>query len=523
MRAMMDDRSESAGQDRLADELVSELRCLLADLAGDGRITPSVYDTAQAVFHQPAISHRGDVQDWLLEAQQPDGGWNDPDFPKFRLASTLAALLALQNARDRRYKAAIEAGCAFLDQQEAHWRSTTLGDIPIGLEIIWPRLQADAHQAGLRFSLTLPEELRAIGQARLAKLTSAAALPAGHPALHCWEAWGSKPIAASLGSEGSLAISPSATAAWLRAARDHELDPVLIDQAEHYLEKAGRGSDAAMPGVFPYIWPLDVFECAYVLYSLELGGLQAHPALAELIGRAVAFLDTRLTTQGASFAAGLDPDGDTTAVAIAAQSMAGCATSCRSLARFVSGDVFATCPGERNPSLSTTVHAMHALRLQHESHHAATTYLMAHRDTDGLWRGDKWHASPFYLTCHAVAALDQDDVERYGPRTLEGMLAHQHASGGWTSAGTPSFEETAYAVLTIDRLCSPERMPPTAREGLLRAFRWMFDTYRSPARPTPALWIGKELYCPTRVARAVELTGLWVARRWAGALGAVCC
>ncbi|MGT0251503.1 hypothetical protein [Burkholderia pyrrocinia] len=522
MQAMIDDRSELAGQDRLADALVSELRCILADLAGNGRITPSIYDTAQAVLHQPVLGDRGDVRDWLLEAQQPDGGWNDPEFPKFRVVSTLAALLALQNARDRRYRAAIEAGCAFLDQQGAYWRSATLSDIPVGLEIIWPRLQADAHQAGLRFSLTLPEALRTIGQARLAKLGNTAAPPAGHPALHCWEAWGSKPAAASLGPEGSVAISPSATSAWLRSARDHALTPSLIERAGHYLEQAGRGSDAEMPGVFPCLWPLDVFECAYVLYSLGLGGLQVHPAVADLIGRAVAFLDMRLTARGASFAAGLDPDGDTTAVAIAAQSMAGCATPCRSLAHFVCGNVFATCPGERNPSLSTTAHAMHALRLQQEPHRA-TAYLMAHRGTDGLWRGDKWHASPFYLTCHAVAALDQGDVERYGPRTLEGVLTHQHASGGWTSTGTPSFEETAYAVLTIDRLCSRGPVPPAACEGLLRAFRWMLDTYRSPAKPTPALWIGKELFCPTRVVRAVELTGLWVARRWAAVLEAVCC
>ncbi|WP_321785360.1 prenyltransferase/squalene oxidase repeat-containing protein [Burkholderia pyrrocinia] len=523
MQVTMSDRSESAGQDRLGDELVSELRHLLAGLAGDGRITPSVYDTAQAVLHAPDVGDRNGILDWLIEMQRPDGGWNDPDFPKFRIASTLAAMLALQHAQDRRYSAAIDAGCAFLERQAAYWGSATLDDIPVGLEIIWPRLQADAHLAGLRISLPVPDALRAIGQARLAKLNGAATPPAGHPALHCWEAWGSEPVAASLGPEGSLAISPAATAAWLRAARHHDLDSGLIERAGHYLRKAAQGSDAALPGVCPYVWPLDVFECAYALYSLGLGGLQAHPALAGAATRASAYLDTRLAAHGASFAAGFDPDGDTTAVAIAAQSMAGRPTSCRPLAHFVSGDVFATCPGERNPSLSTTVHAMHALRLQHEPHRSASAYLLAHRDTDGLWRGDKWHASPFYLTCHAVAALDQDDVERHGPRTLEGVLTHQHASGGWAGAGTPNFEETAYAVLTIDRLCSPETMSPATREGLLRALRWMLDAYRSPTKPAPALWIGKELFRPTRVVRAVELTGLWTARRRAMALGAACC
>ncbi|KVV57571.1 hypothetical protein WT27_24150 [Burkholderia territorii] len=521
---MIDERSEPAGQDRLADELVSELRELVTGLPDDARTAASVYETALVLFHQPATGDRRRVQDWLRDAQHADGGWCDPGFPKFRVASTLAAMLALQRADNRRYHAAIDAGCAFLDRQAPYWRTATLDDIPVGLEIIWPRLHAEAQRAGLRFSLSPPATLNVIGQARLAKLGGAAALPAGHPALHCWEAWGSVPVAASLGPEGSLAISPSATAAWLRAAHDHGLAPALMERAANYLQQAWRGSEAAVPGVFPYVWPLDVFECAYVLYSLGLGGLSAHPALIEPMTRAVAFLSARIGERGASFAAGFDPDGDTTSVAIAALSMAGAATSCRSLAHFANGDVYATCPGERNPSLSTTVHAMHALRLQHEPRAAVSAYVLAKRDIDGLWRGDKWHASPFFLTCHAVAALDHDEVERHGARTLESLLACQHANGGWAGTGTPNFEETAYAVLTIDRLCTCTRgpVPPVARDSLLKAFRWMRDAYYRSSR-APALWINKELSRPTRVVRAVELAGLWAAHRRVDAREAACC
>ncbi|MBU9459213.1 hypothetical protein KTE57_06480 [Burkholderia multivorans] len=520
---MMDDRPESAGQDSLADALVSELRRLVTGLPDDGRTAASVYETALVLCYQPAIGDRRRVQDWLHDAQHADGGWCDPDYPKFRIASSLAALLALHRAGDPRYRAAIDAGCAFLDRQDPYWRSATLDDIPVGLEIIWPRLQADAQRAGLRFSLSPPATLNAIGQARLAKLSRATALPAGHPALHCWEAWGSVPVAASLGPEGSLAISPSATAAWLRAAHEHELDSALIERASTYLREASRASEAAVPGVFPYVWPLDVFECAYVLYSLGLGGLAAHPALTEPIARTATFLGARITERGASFAAGFNPDGDTTSVAIAALSMAGAATSCHSLAHFASDGVYATCPGERNPSLSTTVHAMHALRLQREPRTVASAHVLAKRDADGLWRGDKWHVSPFFLTCHAVAALDHDEVDRHGAQTLEGLLACQRADGGWAGTGTPNVEETAYAVLTIDRLCARGPMPPAARTSLLKAFRLMRDCYRSPRAQASMLWINKELSRPTRVVRAVELAGLWVAHRRAEALEAACC
>ncbi|KVC45468.1 hypothetical protein [Burkholderia diffusa] len=520
---MMDDRSGSAGQDGLADALVSELRRLVTGLPDAGRTAASVYETAQVLCYHPAIGDRRTVQDWLHDAQHADGGWCDPDFPKFRIASSMAAVLALHRAGDPRYRAAIDAGCVFLDRQDTYWRCATLDDIPVGLEIIWPRLQADARRAGLRFSLTPPVILSAIGEARVAKLRSTSVPRAGHPALHCWEAWGNVPATASLGPEGSLAISPSATAAWLRAAHDHGLDPALIERAANYLQRAWRGSEAATPGVFPYVWPLDVFECAYVLYSLGLGGLTAHPALAGPIARAATFLSSRLTERGASFAAGFDPDGDTTSVAIAALSMAGATTSCRSLAHFVRGDVYATCPGERNASLSTTVHAVHALRLQREPRATASAHLLAQRDSDGLWRGDKWHVSPYFLTCHAVAALDPDEVERHGARTLEGLLAHQHASGGWAGTGAANAEETAYAVLAIDRLCSAGPTPRVACESLLKAFRWMRDVYRLPPGSAPALWINKELSRPTRVVRAVELAGLWVALRRAGALEAACC
>lgn len=497
------------------DEILTKLRQVLAGMGDGGRISASVYDTAQVLRFAQLPGDASAAYAWLLDKQRHDGGWGESDDPMHRLAPTIAAMLALHEcACDVRYGAALNAGSVFLAQQDLSRLSVLPDDMPIGAELILPRLCAEAQEAGLDLRMTLPATLVATGAIRRDKLREMSATQAGSPALHCWEAWGDRPAAEMLGDDGSLGLSPSATAAWLNTARNSCFSRDSLRCATHYLHRATSGTGETAYGVVPCIWPLDLFESAYILHALAMGGLLQHPALAKPVSRAAAMLRNGITEQGAGFSTGLSSDGDTTAVAMAVLALIGTPLEHDPLRRFARGHLFMTYPDERNSSLSTVIHAVHALRLRGEPARASESYLWQRRHVDGLWREDKWHASWLYATSHAVAALSEGDIFSQRDLTLTGILMRQDACGGW-GAAAPTFEETAYAVLVLVRLAGMQPSSWVLQESISRAFRWMREIDQSLARPPArALWIGKQLYCPIRVVRVIELTGLWVANRW---------
>src|SRR5690606_41668810 len=63
-------------------------------------LSPSVYDTAQALRFCPPTQGAERTVAWLLEQQHNDGGWGNPAAPRTRDLPTLAAILALH--RDRK-------------------------------------------------------------------------------------------------------------------------------------------------------------------------------------------------------------------------------------------------------------------------------------------------------------------------------------------------------------------------------------------------------------------------------------
>ncbi|RUV47319.1 hypothetical protein EOA85_34610, partial [Mesorhizobium sp. M5C.F.Ca.IN.020.29.1.1] len=79
-----------------------------------------------------------------------------------------------------------------------------------------------------------------------------------------------------------------------------------------------------------------------------------------------------------------------------------------------------------------------------------------------------------------------------------------------------TFEETAYALFALHVMDGSEE--PTGRrriaQAVARALEWMLARHAAHKMPQAPLWIGKELYCPTRVVRVAELAGLWLALRW---------
>ncbi|WP_316397032.1 hypothetical protein [Bradyrhizobium sp. 33ap4] len=500
----------------LSEQILSELRHLLSEMSDGGSVGPSVYDTARTQQFHGNVAHHQHAYAWLIAQQQGDGGWGSVDFPLFRHAPTWAALLALQRADHLPGAAdAVKAATRFLQRQPDPYAHAVPEDAPIGAELILPQLcnEASFWPGGVAFPRH--PALLPLRQARLDKLGAMAKLPSGHPLLHSWEAWGTSPISACPDVDGSIGISPAATAAWRAYAVKQGSTPQL-GRADAYLQAASRATRSGIEGVVPNVWPINVFEPCWSLYTLHLAGLFAHPALAEAVRVIVAQLDARLGARGLGPALHFAADADDTAIALCVLRLAGRDPAVDPLRHFETGELFVTFPGERNASVSTNIHALHALRLSGKPAVGTSAYVEANRNRHGLWDNEKWHVSWLYPTAHAVAALAQGKSRWRDERALTALLQAQSNDGGWGAGRASTFEETAYALFALSVIDGSEE--PTGRRRIAQAvagaLEWMLARYAAHALPQTPLWIGKELYCPTRVVRVAELAGLLLALRW---------
>ncbi|CTP87450.1 putative protein y4kT [Xanthomonas translucens pv. poae] len=499
----------------LSEQILRELRHLLRAMRDGGSVGPSCYDTARSLQFHRDCADRQDAYMWLVAQQQADGGWGSMDFPLFRHAPTWASLLALQRVEQLPGAAdALRAARRFLATEPDPYAHTVPEDAPIGAELILPQLCSEA--APLLAGLAHPGHaaLLPLRQARLAKL-GAVTLPGGHPLLHSWEAWGTSPATARPDADGSIGISPAATAAWHAQALAQGVTPQL-GSADAYLQAAARATRSAIDGVVPNVWPIDVFEPCWSLYTLHLAALFAHPALVDAVHAIVAQIDQRMGVRGLGPASRFAADADDTAVAVCVLHLSGRNPTADALRQFQSGDLFVTFPGERNPSVSTNIHVLHALRLLGLPADGASAYVQAQRNRCGLWDNEKWHVSWLYPTAHALAALAQAQPQWRDERALAGLLQAQHGDGGWGAGRGSTLEETAYALFALHAM--DEREEPQGRrriaQAVARALDYMLARYAPGALTQTPLWIGKELYCPLRVVRVAELAGLWLAHRW---------
>jgi hypothetical protein len=495
---------------RIVDLLLTDLRYLLADLGNDsGLIGPSLYDTAQVVRLAPPAAGIWSALDWLRDQQQPDGGWGLPTVPHARDVPTLAIVLALHRygtrARDR---SAVEAGLAFLRRQAPHWHGALPLDLPVGVELLLPRLLADARDAGLQVPTAPYSTLIALGQQRL-RLIAQTAPRAGTTPAHSWEAWGHEPDRALLDTSGGVGHSPAASAAWLHASTGRaDLGDACV-AAEQFLEAAGAATGLDLPGVVPTVWPIPYFEQSFALYPLLLAGIFDHPALAGEIARPIDALRRGLGPRGIGMSDDFMQDGDITAVSVALLAAYGAAPDAALVRRFAHPDsgMFVTYPTELQPSLSTTIHAAHALTLLGQPPAATLRATLEQRAPDGRWVGDKWHAAWLYLTGHALRVLLDAGQADAAAASLPALFNLQYADGSW-SGQLSTLEETAHGALALLALDQHQRLPEAGQQALQRAADWMFRRYHLAAEEHDTLWIGKELYRPRRVARAFELAAM---------------
>jgi hypothetical protein len=502
--------------DALVENLISDLWALSRQLGeGGGFVSPSVYDTAQCARFYPASDGGKAAIEWLLKQQQADGGFGDPAIPMARDVPTLAAALAL-NKYGHTDKA--KAALSYLKDHVDHWKPPLPDDIPIGVELVLPRLINDAN---IEKPLVDPEPYQELFKLQLKRRTVIEKFKstleptqranALQTALHSWEAWGAAPDPEPnlFDGAGSMGHSPAATAAWLYydgSRRKECLHQRL--KAVSYLKGASAATGLTIPGVFPTSWPIDMFEILFAPYALLLGGLLKEQPFKDMMDPIVKGIEGRLKDGGLGFSSYFNPDGDDTAAGLAVIHAAGRKADLTRLKPFEAGTHFYTWRGELQPSLSATARAVHAFALMGENVTSYLDALIKHQRPDGRWVSDKWNASWLYTTCHVLAALAAAGCKDPVDKGVKGIVATQRPDGGWGVMAASTATETAYAVLGLLSAAGPQARGELA--GPLRKAESFLEKAYRPDRPHDgaSCWIAKEIYRPLRVDRAFELIAL---------------
>jgi halimadienyl-diphosphate synthase len=484
----------------------------LISTIGPGKMPAIAYDTAWAARLgdiSPDLSNR--ALGWICEHQLPDGSWGaaQPFYYHDRVISTLAAMIALgQRGHRSSDKKMVERGRTALNRLIGGAKLGLAADsngATIGFEMIVPTLVAEARRMGLidkhdEFILGCNGNKHDPRHAKLKNRISRYITPAFSA-----EMAGTNTDMLNIDElpelNGSIAYSPAATAYFALSVRPG--DPKSL---------AYLGDHVTADGGMPNVAPFDIFEVAWTLWNLALTnpGIRHDP----MIARHVDFLrHSWQPGHGVGFAAGYSVfDGDESAFVLDTLKEYGVDVDIDAVLTFETDDHFRCYDLEADPSTSTHAHILAALRKAGMPADAPSVkkvlgFLVKSRNQAGIWF-DKWHLSPYYVTCHTVIACND-----YAPeiilQAVDWILATQKADGSW-GLQMSTAEETAYCIQALWIWAQAQTGPNAARAlaAIKRALPWL-NNHAQP--PYPPLWIGKGLYCPENVIRSAILSALALA------------
>lgn len=474
---------------------------LLQEIGPGRRISRSAYDTAWVARLDELGDPVGEqALDWLRAHQLADGSWgaSKPVYHHERVICTLAALTALAKKEETRDRGRLQGARAALETHVKGLETDQAGET-IAFEMIVPALLAEAgtwdavkHENG--------QILNRLSRLRSAKLGS---LPngtvnrrvtvsfsteiVGPDGLHLLEEENLQAI------NGSVACSPSATAFFARYVRPQDAAALA------YLHKF------ADHGAVPYVAPIGTFERAWSLWNLALAEPPGN-GTTSLCERHLDYLEGQWEPgAGISSADGFIPDGDITSITYQVLMQFGRFADLGALLAWEKDEHFCCYELEANPSVSTNVHVLGALRhaglgVEHPLIHKVLRFLRRTQRAGQFWF-DKWHASPYYTTAHAaIACAGYEDV--LAENAISWMLETQHADGAW-GYYMPTAEETAYC---LQALAVWKRNGGQVPDDALRRGAGWLRHHAEP--PYPPLWIGKCLYTPEWVVRSAVLSAL---------------
>lgn len=483
----------------LAQLTLIELRQLVNKL-GDagGTISASIYDTAQLLRYYPPKEGAEPALKWLISQQKQDGGWGNPNFSHIRFIPTLAAILAIHQhallipcAND-----SIQAGILFL-QRHAQEIDESRADLPVGAELILPKMLYDAEQVSLPIDFTDFKPLLSLGNTKLQQI-NAKSLIAATPPIFSWEAWGHRIDTNLIDPTGGIGHSPSATAYWLYIAQKTNSVPLAyIARAQKYLKQAEAATGLNIPGVVPTAWPITRFEQSYALEILSISDLLDHPLLQDAIAQQVHDLALAMRPNGLGFSDYFLPDVDDTAAAINVLSNTHQHFHGNALKRFENGDHFATYPGELQFSISATARGILAKQSIGQETASLQTALVKRQSPNGRWQGDKWNFSWLYSTLLAIVALKRSDTYRNALQSaVEAIQCSQNEDGGWGIGQDSSLTDTFYGALALH---NARNHATISLDVLMRAYDWLKHNHKSSIHHDEYRWLNKQEYSPHRV------------------------
>ena len=469
---------------------------------GPGKMLVTAYDTAWIARLVEIGEPMGELAlEWLREHQLSDGSWGaeQPCYYHDRVICTLAAINALARRarpgdrdRLRRAEAALETMTSRLHEDPA-------GET-IGFELIVPTLLQEAKALGA-FHHEEIEVLKSLAPLRSAKLAS---LPNGMINRFVTVAFSAE-MAGSDGKglldvdrlqeqDGSISYSPSATAYFALYVRRRDPDALA------YLYRVADN------GVAPNVSPFDTFEPAWVLWNLNLTDAVSDEIL-QMCYPHLDFLKKDWTAgKGIGFAANYgSKDSDVTSLVYDVLSSFGVSVDLEAVLRYEQPFYFRCYDFESNPSVSANIHVLGALRRAgfektHSSVQKVLNFLAEVRTNHTFWF-DKWQASPYYATSHAIISCSgyADDIVA---NAFEWILKTQNQDGSW-GYYMPTAEETAYCLQALAVHQRHGHKVPL--EALHKGCEWLIQ-HSEP--PYPPLWIGKCLYSPVLVVRSAILSAL---------------
>ena len=490
----------------IVEEITTGIQALLGEL-GKGRVDGVAYDTAWVARLAPHYPDHGfeNSLDWLRQNQHDDGTWGAPLVHYHdRFISTLASIVALQEVghelRDHRRIKRGEAALWKLIGQLGWDNNDTVG---------FPILSASLAEEATKLGLDVPHPPVRFGERYRQKVTSllsqssrdwrTTSLSFSLEAMRTFV----KPDDYVLERNNSVHISPSATAGYL-LLRDDKM-------ALSYLDSVMQNDSS---GIFPALSPIDTFEIAWALNYLHRNGA-VQPDNVE-VRRALHVLNTAWSQEnGLTYSSFVSlGDIDDTAAAYATLNWGKYKVSHSVFSFYETDSHFCCFPGETDPSISAHVRLLIALRIfaadaQCQRWIDKTLYALQEFDATGSFWADKWHSSPYYVTSAALYAL-QGIADDLAQSRLKWILRTQNDDGGWGYLGVSTPEETAYcleALLFWDR--TVERIDQTILDASANYLSLhLNDKYYAP------LWIGKSLYTPYNVVKAVILSALFSYYTW---------